>query len=60
VTRLGGLGYTTATLWVLDGNDRAIDFYRRAGWSADGVTRTDVGPGGAALVELRMRRSVSC
>ena len=60
VARLGALGFTTASLWVLDGNDRAIGFYRRAGWAADGAARTDVGPGGAALVELRMRRSVSC
>jgi GNAT superfamily N-acetyltransferase len=32
---------TTATLWVLRGNDRAARFYRRQGWVADGVTKTD-------------------
>lgn len=30
-----------AYLWVLDGNDRAIAFYRRHGFIADGATRTD-------------------
>jgi GNAT superfamily N-acetyltransferase len=32
---------TTATLWVLHGNDRAAGFYRRHGWVVDGATKTD-------------------
>jgi ribosomal protein S18 acetylase RimI-like enzyme len=34
-------GLTSATLWVLHGNDRATAFYRRHGWVADGTTKTD-------------------
>lgn len=30
-----------AFLWVLRGNDRAIDFYRKHGFVDDGATRTD-------------------
>lgn len=56
VERLEALGCTAATLWVLDGNERAIGFYRGAGWAADGAIRTDIGPGGVELRELRMRR----
>src|SRR6266540_4156357 len=33
-------GYRTATLWVLEGNDRARRFYELAGWRANGATRT--------------------
>ncbi|NNE74281.1 MAG: GNAT family N-acetyltransferase, partial [Acidimicrobiales bacterium] len=29
-------GCDTAELWVLDGNNRAIDLYERAGWQLDG------------------------
>lgn len=42
-----------AYLWVLRGNDRAIAFYRKAGFVADGVTTLDERLGG---VELRMVR----
>lgn len=58
IARMGALGFTAATLWVLDGNDRAIDFYRRAGWQPGDGTRTDVGPGDVVLSELLMRRSI--
>jgi GNAT superfamily N-acetyltransferase len=40
-----------ASLWVLDGNARAMAFYRRHGFVADGTVRTD-GHG----TELRMVR----
>lgn len=29
-------GFLQATLWVLEGNSRAIHFYRREGWRPDG------------------------
>jgi GNAT superfamily N-acetyltransferase len=45
------VGEAPAYLWVLAGNERAIAFYRRQGFSFDGSTRTDeVG------TELRMTR----
>lgn len=50
-------GYTRASLWVLDGNERAITFYKRHGWQADGATKDDVRDG-AVLRECRMRRSL--
>lgn len=52
-------GYTSATLWVLDGNDRAIGFYRRHGWSPDGATQVDAGPGQVDLHELRLGRDLA-
>lgn len=51
---LVGLGYRHGYLWVLQGNERAIAFYRRQGWLPDRVTkiddRQDFDP---PLVELR-------
>jgi ribosomal protein S18 acetylase RimI-like enzyme len=38
---LQAAGLSAATLWVLQGNDRATGFYRRHGWAADGATKTD-------------------
>jgi len=43
-----------AQLWVLRGNDRAIAFYERNGFAADGVEFID--PSEPRLVELRMVR----
>jgi GNAT superfamily N-acetyltransferase len=31
-------GFTRATLWVLEANERARRFYEKAGWSWDGAT----------------------
>lgn len=42
------------TLWVLDGNERAIGFYRRAGFELDPVVRKRVKLPGAVLNELLM------
>ena len=48
-------GFTTLVLWCLEGNDRALRFYRREGWLLDGGRETrDLGPAGSA-VELRLR-----
>jgi RimJ/RimL family protein N-acetyltransferase len=43
-----------AYLWVLSGNDRAIAFYRKCGFTPDGTMR-EIREGGA--LELRMTRS---
>jgi GNAT superfamily N-acetyltransferase len=41
ITRLHDAGMTEATLWVLEGNARAMRFYERHGWTADGASKTD-------------------
>lgn len=38
---LAGSGYTLATLWVVDRNDRARHFYERLGWVHDGTSRVE-------------------
>ena len=50
--RLAGLGFRRAELWVLETNTRAIEFYRRVGWRADGTRQVDRGPGGIELPEV--------
>lgn len=57
VTTLTQAGFAEATLWVLSGNDRALSFYRAAGWHPDGTTRTDA-IGGQQVLQLRLRRSL--
>lgn len=49
-------GWSTATLWVVDGNTRAQAFYRRLGFQEDGAASTHA-PSGAT--ELRMRVSLT-
>jgi ribosomal protein S18 acetylase RimI-like enzyme len=34
-------GFTRACLWVLDANERALQFYRRQGWVETGETKVD-------------------
>lgn len=41
LARLGQLGYRTVTLWVLEDNHTARDFYTHMGFAPDGGTRTD-------------------
>jgi GNAT superfamily N-acetyltransferase len=49
------LGFDAAVLWVLEGNERAMAFYRRDGWQPDGARR--VAPVfGVSVPELRYRR----
>jgi GNAT superfamily N-acetyltransferase len=55
--RLRDAGTTTASLWVLQGNRRAMGFYERHGWTADGETKTDW-RGDVRLDEVRYRRSL--
>lgn len=46
------LGDHPALLWVLEGNERAIAFYRCHGFDVDGATEVEEG-----LLHLRMRRA---
>ena len=41
VKALATAGFDSAVLWVLDSNQRAIDFYVRQGWIADGQVRQE-------------------
>jgi ribosomal protein S18 acetylase RimI-like enzyme len=41
VAALVDAGFAAAVLWVLDGNQRAIDFYRRQGWMDDNEKRQE-------------------
>ena len=52
-------GFTHAGLWVLDGNQRALRFYLRHGWSDTGRTRIDRGPQDVELSERQLRRSLT-
>jgi GNAT superfamily N-acetyltransferase len=47
--------FAEATLWVLDGNERARAFYARRGWRDDGTSKTD-DRGDVVLTEVRYRR----
>jgi len=55
LARLRTLGYPEATLWVIDGNDRAERFYRITGWRLDGARKTEQ-LGDATVMEVRYRR----
>ena len=46
-------GCECATLWVLEGNSRAISFYERQGWRCTGATKVDQSFG-PCLVEHEM------
>ena len=46
--------FVTATLWVLEGNSRARQFYQAQGWQLDGARKTAEG-GQAFLNEVRYR-----
>lgn len=38
---LSSAGFARATLWVFEANERALRFYRAAGWSPTGRTRVE-------------------
>lgn len=57
--RLVALDFGCATLWVLDGNRRAVRFYEATGWSLDGTVRHEDFDG-VAVTELRMTRDLRC
>jgi len=50
--RLRELGYSCATLWVLDSNTRARNFYEKSGWKSDGAQKEDQ-IGDQTVTELR-------
>lgn len=54
---LAGFDFDEATLWVLDGNDRARRFYE-AGGSADGANKIEDGPG-FPIAEVRYWRALT-
>ena len=57
-SRLVHQGYTSASLWVLDGNQRAERFYVIDGWEPDGARRRDQ-IAGVAVDEIRYARSLT-
>ncbi|MGQ0431609.1 MAG: GNAT family N-acetyltransferase [Microthrixaceae bacterium] len=55
---LRGDGFLTATLWVLEDNERGRGFYEALGWRTDGGRKTvDLGP--QTLFEIRYRRDLT-
>lgn len=54
VEELRELGFTAATLWVLEANVRTRLFYEAAGWQCDGTERT-ITVRGSDLPEVRYR-----
>jgi len=50
--------FTEATLWVLEGNERARRFYQAGGWSADGTSKDDT-VRGFVLHEVRYRLALT-
>jgi ribosomal protein S18 acetylase RimI-like enzyme len=51
-------GFSEVTLWVLEGNERAINFYKRMGMTSDGKTKTETWQNGLELYELRYRMTL--
>jgi GNAT superfamily N-acetyltransferase len=54
--RLASLPYTEAVLWTFEENKRAVGFYERHGWKADGAEKIHQRSGEPAI---RMRRPLS-
>ncbi|HEU4734138.1 MAG TPA: GNAT family N-acetyltransferase [Kofleriaceae bacterium] len=52
---LAAAGAAEAHVWVLVGNERALRFYERDGWAADGTHRSDT-VWGVLVDELQLRR----
>ena len=58
--RLRSAGFTGARLWVLEGNERAVRFYRRHGWEPTGRAQVEPGPDGVELRERELAHSLRC
>jgi L-amino acid N-acyltransferase YncA len=54
---LGTSGFRVATLWVLEGNQRARRFYEAGGWAVDGARKTEQW-GDVEIAEVRYRRDL--
>lgn len=54
---LTGRGFTEATLWVLEGNRRARDWYERLGWTQTERRKTTYAPAGIDDVQYRLALS---
>lgn len=52
---LRAAGFSQATLWVLEANQRARRFYEATGWNPDGAVKVEQRDG-FQLLELRYRR----
>ena len=52
-SRLTAQGYRSVSLWVLMGNERAIQFYDRVGFAVDAASAKEVVLSGKALQEIR-------
>ena len=52
-------GFTSATLWVLRDNPRAIQFYRAAGFNEDKASEKEIVRAGQKLREVRYAASLS-
>jgi len=49
-------GYSTVVVWVFAGNDRAIRFYRKAGFTESQTGQTEVG--GATVVTIQLGKTL--
>lgn len=56
VSHMRAAAYLEATLWVLEGNERAIDFYRAMGFQPDHRSKDDVVGDGFPVTDLRFRK----
>lgn len=52
------IGFNEISLWVLEGNSRAIGFYENAGFHFDGTQKSEQRPG-FTLDEMRYRRNTA-
>lgn len=57
LSQLVEAGFTSAVLWVLVGNQRAIQSYEATGWHTDGLTKHET-IGGKAVTQIRMSRAL--
>jgi len=55
--RLAGRGFPRAVLWVLVGNERALRFYRRHGWTPNGRTQSEE-VWGVRIDEVQLERAL--
>ena len=58
LARLRSQGHSSASLWVLQQNARAMKFYSAAGFEVEAGSAKDLELGGRRLVEIRMVRAI--